>query len=220
MLAAVLARKVLLAELGGRITWITYYPAVVLAALYGGWLTGLLATGASCLVVVYAWPFFVDRPFIADYGDWLGLSAFVLNCAMIAAVAEAARRGRERALEAGADDFVPKPVHFPSLCDCMARHLGVRFDSAEAFAVTEAAPASAVERQALEALPISLRTGLAEALRSLDGGRIADWIGRVAVLDAKLGNVLQRHASQLHYTVLLHAIEAIDGSSPLSKNPA
>lgn len=35
-----------------------------------------------------------------------------------------------------------------------------------------------------------------------------------------LGNALELQASQLHYTVLLHAIEAIDGSLLLPRKPA
>ncbi|MHB8901372.1 MAG: ATP-binding protein [Thermoguttaceae bacterium] len=97
---AVAARKLLLEELGTRIVWVTFYPAVTVAALYGGWSAGVLTAGASCLVALYAWPLLVDRPFIADQGDWLGLAAFVINCGMISAVAEAARRGRLDALRA------------------------------------------------------------------------------------------------------------------------
>jgi len=35
---AAIARKLLLGELEGRIVWVTFYPAVILAALYAGWL--------------------------------------------------------------------------------------------------------------------------------------------------------------------------------------
>ena len=98
MVVAVLARKFLLDELGTRIVWVTFYPAVVIAALYGGWLTGVLSAVASCLVVLYGWPLLVDQPFIKDHGDRLGMFAFLFNCAMIAAVAEAARRARQRAI--------------------------------------------------------------------------------------------------------------------------
>ncbi len=100
MLVAVLARKFLLGALGTRIVWVTFYPAVVIAALYGGWVTGLLSVGASCLIAAYGWPLFGDQPFIKDYGDRLGMAAFVLNGAMIVAVAEAARRARVRAVQA------------------------------------------------------------------------------------------------------------------------
>ena len=100
MAVAVLVRKYLLGGLEARIVWVTFYPAVMIAALYGGWLTGLLSAIASCLIALYGWPLFVNQPFIKDYGDWLGLSAFLFNCAMISAVAEVAQRARARALQA------------------------------------------------------------------------------------------------------------------------
>lgn len=98
--AALLGRKYLLGELGTRIVWVTFYPAVVLASLYGGWLSGLLTTGAAWLSVVFAWPWLADQPFIRDYGDRLGLVAFLINCVMIVAVAEIARQARLHALRA------------------------------------------------------------------------------------------------------------------------
>jgi signal transduction histidine kinase/CheY-like chemotaxis protein len=97
---AALARKLLLGALGTRIVWVTFYPAVMITALVGGWVAGLLSAGASCLVAVYGWPLLADQPFIKDFGDRLGMFAFVLNCGMISAVAEAARRSRARALQA------------------------------------------------------------------------------------------------------------------------
>ena len=100
VLVAVLARKFLLGGLETRIVWVTFYPAVMFAALLGGWLSGLLAAIASCLVAVFAWSLFADMPFIKDGGDWLGVGAFLFNCGMIAAVAEAARRSRIRAIRA------------------------------------------------------------------------------------------------------------------------
>lgn len=98
--AASIVRIVLLGSLEARTVWITFYPAVMLAALFGGWMTGLLAASASCLTAVFAWPLFVRHPFIRDSGDWLGLFAFLVNCAMISVITEMARRARLRAIEA------------------------------------------------------------------------------------------------------------------------
>ena len=97
---AVLARKFLLAALGTRVTWVTFYPAVVICGLYGGWLTGVLSAGTSCLIALYAWPLIADQPFIEDHADWLGMFAFLCNSVLISAMAEAARRARSRAAEA------------------------------------------------------------------------------------------------------------------------
>ena len=100
MAVAILARKFLLGALGTRIVWVTFYPAVMIVALYSGWLTGLMSAVVSCLIAIFAWPWLADQPFIKDYGDWLGAFAFLFNCAMISAVAETARRAQVRAVRA------------------------------------------------------------------------------------------------------------------------
>jgi signal transduction histidine kinase/ActR/RegA family two-component response regulator len=100
MAVAVLTRKFLLGALGTRIVWVTFYPAVMIASLYGGWLTGVLSAATSCLIAFYGWPLLADQPFIKDFGDQLGMAAFLLNCALISVVAESARRARLRAMKA------------------------------------------------------------------------------------------------------------------------
>ena len=57
-LAAVLLRAALRAGLGERTPFITFYPAVMLAALYGGMSCGLLATALSTIAAVY----WLNRP--------------------------------------------------------------------------------------------------------------------------------------------------------------
>lgn len=100
LLVALLARKFLLGALDTRIVWVTFYPAVMIVALLGGWLPGIVTSLASCVLAVYAWPWLASAPFIRDQGDQLGMVAFVFNCALIALVAEVARREREKALRA------------------------------------------------------------------------------------------------------------------------
>jgi signal transduction histidine kinase/DNA-binding response OmpR family regulator len=97
---AMLVRKLLLGSLGTRVVWVTFYPAVMVAALAAGWLAGIGTAAASAAVALLGWPLLADRPFIRDQGDWLGMWAFLLNCAMISAVAEVARRARLRAEDA------------------------------------------------------------------------------------------------------------------------
>ncbi|MBS1191891.1 MAG: response regulator [Rhodocyclaceae bacterium] len=81
--------------LGLRIPWVTFYPMVMLAGLYGGISAGLLTAFLSALTVVFWSP--TGEPFIKDAGDWLGLAVFLVNCTMISAVAEAMLRAQARA---------------------------------------------------------------------------------------------------------------------------
>ncbi len=92
LIAGILARKYFLSALEGRIIWVTFYPAVVIASIYGGWIAG-----GTCLFSIHGWWFLWDKPFIKDHGDWIGLYAFLFNCMMIVAISEMARRARIRA---------------------------------------------------------------------------------------------------------------------------
>jgi len=55
-----------LAALELRIPWVTFYPAVMAAALYGGFYTGMLGTILSVLTVYFWSP--TELPFIDDPG--------------------------------------------------------------------------------------------------------------------------------------------------------
>src|SRR3990172_135933 len=85
--------------LGVRLAWLTFYPAVMIVALYGGFSAGLLGTFLSCLTVWYLLPVFIAKPFIRDSGDWLGMAVFFITCTMISGVAEAMHRARARAAQ-------------------------------------------------------------------------------------------------------------------------
>jgi PAS domain S-box-containing protein len=92
----------LLHALGTRNVYVTFYPAVVLAALYGGLRAGLLATLLSAFIVDYFW---IEPSGLAigDPADWLGVGVFVLGGTMISAVAEAMHRAQTRARVAEAE---------------------------------------------------------------------------------------------------------------------
>jgi PAS domain S-box-containing protein len=96
VVAAALLRKWVLGALETRIVWVTFYPAVVLASLYGGAYTGILTSLLSCLLTIFAWSFFGSRPFIQVGADWLGLAAFLVNCILISVVADMSRRANGR----------------------------------------------------------------------------------------------------------------------------
>ncbi len=90
----------LLGALETRAPWLTFYPAVMIAGLYGGFTAGLLATVLTCLAIVFGWPAFGPQPFIVASADWLSVFVFVFNGVMISGIAEAMRRARARAKQA------------------------------------------------------------------------------------------------------------------------
>lgn len=88
-------RAEFLGGLGRGIPYLTYYPAVTLAALYGGLPAGLLATGFAAFLAA-CW---IQQGLLSSV-EWLALSVFCLSCAMISGMAEAMLRARTRAKQA------------------------------------------------------------------------------------------------------------------------
>lgn len=86
--------------LESRLAWLTFYPAVMVAAVLGGVRAGIAATALACFAVVVGWPLIAPQPFIATPADWLGLAVFVGTSAMISLLAEAMRRANARSRQA------------------------------------------------------------------------------------------------------------------------
>jgi two-component system sensor kinase FixL len=85
-LAAALLRFLMADLLQDRAAYATFYPAVGLAALFGG-----LAAGATAAIVSAALTHAVFAP-LAHLGDWLGLAIFLTIAGGIVFVAEALHR--------------------------------------------------------------------------------------------------------------------------------
>lgn len=100
VVVASLLRKYLLSSLENKVVWITYYPAVMTAAIFGGVYTGLLSAILTCLIVIYGWQFFCTLPFINSHADWIGLFVFLLNCTMVSIIAEYSQRQKLKANKA------------------------------------------------------------------------------------------------------------------------
>ncbi len=81
-----------------RIPWVTFYPAVMATALYGGFSTGIVATVLTVFVVLFWSP--TDLPFIDDPGDWLGIAVFSVNGTLISLMSGAMHRARNQATKA------------------------------------------------------------------------------------------------------------------------
>ena len=95
--AATAVRFALSPALGITSPFLTFYPAVILATLYGGLRAGLLTTVLSALVVDYFWLEPVGRFAIGSPTDWVTMLFFLLSCAMVSLAIEAMHRARARA---------------------------------------------------------------------------------------------------------------------------
>ncbi len=87
-----------LADLELRVPWVTFYPAVMISSLLGGFLSGITTTLLAVMVVYFWSP--TGVPFIDDSGDWLGVVVFFINCSLISTMSETMHRARSRALRA------------------------------------------------------------------------------------------------------------------------
>ncbi|MCX7114534.1 MAG: PAS domain S-box protein [Gammaproteobacteria bacterium] len=82
--------------LGSYNPYLTYYPAIIIAAVIGGFFTGILATALTCLIISLFWWLLVNEPFIKVPMDWLAMMLFVFNGTLISLVSESMRRANER----------------------------------------------------------------------------------------------------------------------------
>ena len=100
VLAAAAVRLVFLQAMGPRVPFATFYPAVILAALYGGRRAGLLATALSAILADYFWIEPTGSFALGQPADWLGLVIFLLTGAMVAWITEAMHRAHTQAAAA------------------------------------------------------------------------------------------------------------------------
>lgn len=103
-------------ELGTRIPFLTLYPAVIIAALLGGLLSGLQVTVLSSVLLFNWGP--AGQPFINDSSEVLGLVFFTITGVTISLMAEAMYRAKVRLL-ASERDFRTLAENVP---DNISRH--------------------------------------------------------------------------------------------------
>src|SRR5208283_4518647 len=103
VLAAVLAAAIrlqFLEILELRVTFLTFYPAVAVAALYGGLGPGLLATVVSAALANYFWMEPVGQFGITNSADLISMIVFLASGTLISSLAEATYRAQARAHKA------------------------------------------------------------------------------------------------------------------------
>ena len=83
-----------------RAAFLTFYPAVAVAALYGGLGAGLLATVVSAALADYFWIEPVGQFAITNPADLISIIIFLASCTLISYVAEVAFRAQARAHKA------------------------------------------------------------------------------------------------------------------------
>ena len=101
VLTAVIVRMIFLQDLELQSSFLTFYPAIIFSALYGGFGAGLLATVFSMLMANY---FFVPPLTQINLNiDVIGTIIFFASGAIISWITAAMQRAQERAIRAEAD---------------------------------------------------------------------------------------------------------------------
>ncbi len=103
VLAAVLAAAIrfhFLRILELRGPFLTFYPAVAFAALYGGFIAGSLATVFAVALASYFWIEPVNELAIRDFADLISVIFFLTSGTLISYLAEATYRAQARAHKA------------------------------------------------------------------------------------------------------------------------
>ncbi|MGO9372596.1 MAG: PAS domain S-box protein [Syntrophobacteraceae bacterium] len=96
-----------------RVTFVTFYPAVAVAALYGGFGPGLLATVVSAVLADYFWMEPVGQFAITNSADLISMVVFLASGTLISYLAETTYRAqaRAKALEVQAKLAVEQEFH-------------------------------------------------------------------------------------------------------------
>jgi signal transduction histidine kinase/ActR/RegA family two-component response regulator len=100
VIAAAAIRLTFLSAMGTQAPYVIFFPAVMFAAIYGGWRAGLLAIALSAILANYFWVGSVGLFPIGQTADQLAFVVFVLSAVMIVWVSEAMRRARAQAFAA------------------------------------------------------------------------------------------------------------------------
>ena len=88
-------REIFFSGLGRGIPYLTYYPAVMVVALYGGLYSGMLAT----IIMAFLSYYWIQEGLMSSI-EWMAISVFLFSCTMISAISEAMRYANKKANEA------------------------------------------------------------------------------------------------------------------------
>lgn len=88
-------RTFFLQAIEASLPYVTFYPAVMFAGLYGGFTAGVLSTILSGLVISL-FIIMPNEPFALTYTDRMGMAVFLLSCLMISYICETMHRSQEK----------------------------------------------------------------------------------------------------------------------------
>jgi signal transduction histidine kinase/ActR/RegA family two-component response regulator len=113
---------------------------------------------------------------------------------------------RSQILAGGMDDYVRKPYRPAEIFECMARHLGLRYQVSEGAAKSDGERLGELNADDLCALPDELRRELRDALIMLNPVGISTAIERISRENGALGSILARYSGRTAYSAIFDAM--------------
>ncbi len=113
---------------------------------------------------------------------------------------------RSEILAGGMDDYVRKPYRPAEIFECMARHIGVRYQVSDGVAKSVSERVGELKAEDLSALPDKLRKELRDALIMLNPAPISTAIEGISQENPALGLILAGYADVYSYTEIFDAI--------------
>ncbi|MEO8596031.1 MAG: ATP-binding protein [Candidatus Solibacter sp.] len=132
---------------------------------------------------------------------------------IVAVTASGDLRKRRELLTLGMDGYVPKPYRSTEIFECMAHHLGCRYQVSETTSKAESQGTGALRAEDLSTLPAEMRHELREAIVALNRERISAAIGRISEVNEGLGLILTRHAESYRYSRIFDVIKTVATSA-------
>ncbi|HAN78543.1 MAG TPA: hypothetical protein DCQ31_12650, partial [Bacteroidales bacterium] len=91
ILVAVLVRKYFLHSLENKVEWITFYPAVMVAAILGGFFSGILTLSFAVTIIGNYWYWMAEAPFLQGNTVLISPIVFAVNSILISGMAAYSR---------------------------------------------------------------------------------------------------------------------------------
>ncbi|MFI3187079.1 MAG: response regulator [Methylococcaceae bacterium] len=126
---------------------------------------------------------------------------------MIMVTASPSNKNRDLALEAGVNQFMCKPVREQMLFEEIGRFLNVNYlyagDNKKDYQDNRR-----LDEESIGSLPLTLRLGLQQSIRSGYIENIEDWIGQMESANLLIGQRLRLMAEKFEYTALLKLLDS------------
>lgn len=207
VLFSVVLRLVFLQVLGTTVIFITFSPAVVLAALYGGFWPGILASAASVFLVDFFW---LEPEGMHNHANQVSITIFLLSGAMISWICEKLQRANVKLRNAEIMQRKELERLVVERTGALTNEIQVRKNVEQSLidALDEVGRGKAELSALLDVAPVAVCIARDTSCNTILGNKAADDILRLP----RGGNNSLQQSDSLPYRVVNEALEEIPSS--------